>query len=203
MNNKNETIESIHGELPQLQEADIVLIRTKKGLLRKLLRTVTNSYWDHSAFVFHPKDPKKGSYYNLLVEAVEPNGIEIHKLDKYINHPEKYDIGIKRVPKLSPQIKERIVTFMLLNVDAPYYRLKLRRFLLAVISKKYSEKLLGRQRYSCSGFVQKAFYEAASWEERERFIFADDLLSPIELQETITPGDLGESSKSIWIYNEQ
>jgi hypothetical protein len=69
------------------------------------------------------------------------------------------------------------------------------------MSETYTRKYLGRQRYSCSSFVQKAFYEAATWEQRYKFIFREDFLSPIELQGIITPGDIAFSDKSVWIYN--
>lgn len=188
-------------KIPILQEADIVLVRNKKGLLRKLLRKVTKSHWDHVALVIFPKNKEKGFFNNLIIEAVDPRGIEIHKLTKYSGNPEKYDFGIKRMISLSEETRKRVLSFMLMNVDAPYYRLKLRRFLAAMISKKYSEKLLGRQRYVCSGFVQKSFYEAVNWDERDKVIFRDDYLSPMELQDITTPGDIARSEKTKWIYN--
>jgi hypothetical protein len=203
------SLEHIRGKLPPLKEADIVLIRHKKvkgsflrTLLRITLRKITKSYWDHTALVLFPKNPQKGYFYNQIIEAVDPRGIEIHKLDKYLKNPEIYDIGVKRIPGLNMDTRKRIIAFMLMNVDAPYYRLKLRRFLLAIFSRKFSEKLLGRQRFCCSGFVQKAFYEAANWDQREKIIFKKEFLSPIELQETTTPADIARSDKAVWIYNE-
>jgi len=187
--------------LPKLEEADIVVIRIKKNFLRYLIRKVTNSYWDHCALVLYPKNTELGIDYNMIIEAAEPKGIEVHKLNKYLNAPEKYEVGIKRVANLDAQTRERIISFMLLNVDAPYYPLKRRRFLMAMISKKYSEKLLGRQRYCCSGFVQKAFYDAVNWDKREKIIFRREFLSPIELQDITTPGDIAGSTKSDWLFN--
>ncbi|MFA5062326.1 MAG: YiiX/YebB-like N1pC/P60 family cysteine hydrolase [Patescibacteria group bacterium] len=196
-------LERVKGIIPPLKEADIVLVHVKKNFLRYLIRKVTKSYWDHVALVLFAKDVAKGQYYNQIIEAVAPRGIEVHKLDKYLKDPEKYEIGIKRVPDLDPETRKRILSFMLMNVDAPYYKLTLSRFLLAAISKKFSEDLLGRQRFSCSGFVQKAFYEAAGWDKREDMIFREDFLSPMELQDITTPADIAQSGKAVWIYNKK
>jgi len=189
------------GKIPKLQEADLIFIHTKKSLLRVLLRKVTDSYWDHIVLVLFPKNKKKGNYYNLIIEAVDPRGIEIHKLNKYLSDPNKYEIGVKRVPGLDELTRERILSFMLMNVDAPYYKLSFIKLLIASLSDDYSREYLGRQRYSCSGFVQKAFYEASTWKQRDKFIFRKDFLSPLELQEITTPGDIASSDKSIWLYN--
>ncbi len=198
---KLSTLERVKGRLPELQEADLVFIHNKKGWLRKMLRRSTKSYWDHTALVLFPKNKAKGYFYNLIIEAVDPSGIEIHKLNKYLNCPDKYEIGIKRVPNITEETRQRILAYMLMNVDAPYYKLSFSKFLFASLSRDYNEEFLGRQRYSCSCFVQKAFYEAAGWEEREHFIFREDFLSPMELQEITTPGDIAKSDKSEWIYN--
>lgn len=198
---KLSSLEKVKGHLPDLMEADLIFIRNKKSLLRYFLRKVTRSYWDHVALVLFPKNKLKGYFHNLIIEAVDPSGIEIHKLNKYINHPEKYDVGIKRVPNITEETRQRIMAYMLMNVDSPYYKFSFWKFFFASFSKEYNEEFLGRQRYSCSGFVQKAFYEAAGWEERENFIFREDFLSPMELQEITTPGDIAKSDKSDWIYN--
>jgi hypothetical protein len=195
-------LEKINGSLPDLLPADIIMIRHKKGWLRFLLWKVTKSYWDHVALVLFPRDAKRGRYYNQIIEAADPGGVEIHKLDKYLKNPELYDVGIKRLPQISEIVRERIVTFMLMNVDAPYYKLSFWRFLLASISKKFSEDLLGRQRFCCSGFVQRSFYEAAEWDERDKVIFREEFLSPQELQDITSPADIGRSKKCEWIYNE-
>ena len=198
---KKSLLECKLGRLPELKGADLVFVRIKKSWLRKLLQKVTNSYWDHVALVLYPVNKEKGNYLNLIIEAVDPSGIEIHKLDKYLKDPEKYEIGIKRVPGLSSETRQRILSFMLMNIDAPYYKFGFFKLLFALISDEYSRKYLGRQRYSCSSFVQKAFYEASTWGQREKFIFREDFLSPIELQGIITPGDIASSDKSNWIYN--
>ena len=188
-------------KIPVLQEADLVFVRIKKNWLRELLRKVTGSYWDHVALVLFPVNVGKANCFNLIIEAVDPSGIEIHKLDKYLKDSDKYEIGIKRVPGLTMETRQRILSFMLMNVDAPYYKFGFFKLVFALLSEAYSRKYLGRQRYSCSSFVQKAFYEAATWEQRSKFVFREDFLSPIELQGIITPGDIAVSDKSVWIYN--
>lgn len=194
-------LEKVRGPLPQLQEADIILVHTKRSFLRYFLRRVTKSYWDHVALVLFPKNLKNGQFYNQIIEAVDPRGIEIHKFDKYLKDSQKYDIGIKRIAHLDQATRRRIVAFMLMNVDAPYYKLSIIRFIVASISRRFSEWLLGRQRFCCSGFVQRSFYEATNWNERERFIFREEYLSPMELQDITTPGDIAKSDKAMWVYN--
>lgn len=196
-------LELVNGILPELKEVDIVLIRIKGNFLRFLLRKVTDSYWDHAALVLFPKNIKKGRFYNSIIESVKPNGVEVHKLQKYLTKPNKYDIGIKRVPNLSALNRHQVIAFALMNVDTPYYRLSTFKFLLAYLSKRYRKWLLRRQRYSCTGLVQKAFYEAANINSEDKFVFRTDFLSPIELQEITTPADIATSKNSKWIYNER
>ena len=194
-------LERVHGVLPKLMEADIVLVHHKHGFSRFLLRVITNSYWDHVALVLFPKDKEKGQFYNQIIEASYPGGIEIHKLEKYLKDPTKYDIAIKRVPDLNIDTRRRIVAFMLMNVDAPYYKVSLFWFILAALSKKFSLKFMTQQRFCSSGFVQKSFYEAANWDEREKLIFRKDYLSPLELEDLTTPADIANSTNTVWVYN--
>jgi len=98
-------LERLRGKLPRLEEADLIFVRNKKSLLRYFLRRSTKSYWDHIALVLFVKDLKKDHLHNLIIEAVDPSGIEIHKLDKYLCDPDKYEIGIKRVPNLPLKLK--------------------------------------------------------------------------------------------------
>jgi hypothetical protein len=51
--------------------------------------------------------------------------------------------------------------------------------------------------------VQRAFYEAANWDEREKLIFRTEYLSPMELQDITTPADVAKSTRGVWIYNEK
>lgn len=203
-------LERINGPLPPLQVGDIVLIHHKKGLNRFFLREITESYWDHSAMVVFTRDPNMGFSHDIIEESIQVGlrntlrrGVEIHRLDKYLWNPELYDVGIKRVPGLSDEIRERIRSFMLMNVDAPYYRLPTLDFLTAWLSKRVRKYVLARQRFSCSGLIQKAFYEASDWNTRPKLIFRKYGGTPIELQELTTPGDFGTSENCQWIWNER
>ena len=192
-------LERSRGILPDLFEADIILVHTRGNFIRYLIRKLTNSYWDHVAMVLFPKDYGRGRQYNQIVEAVYPRGIEIHKLDKYFKDPERYDVGIKRIPLLDDETRKRVVQFMLMNVDAPYYKGSKIGFVLAFLSKKFSAKFLMRQRFCSSSFVQKSFYDAVNWEQKNRMIFRNDFISSMELHIT-TPADIAKSNNAKWIY---
>jgi hypothetical protein len=201
-------LEKKHGALPELRVADIVLVRHKKILMRSFLRRATESYWDHVALVLFPKDPKKGYSTHLMIEAIQyglnssiKRGIEIHRLDKYLLDPDRYEVGIKRFTWLHNDVRERVRAFALMNVDAPYYPLSTSKFLIAAISKRFRRRLMRRQRYSCSALVQKAFYEAADWSIRTNVIFREPGLTPIEIQEMASPADIANSPVTDWIYN--
>lgn len=203
-------LEIVHGPLPELRIADIVLVRHKKIFTRGLLRHVTESYWDHVALVLFARNPAKGYASDIIIEAIQyginssyRRGVEIHRLDKYLNDPERYDVGIKRVAWLNEEMQNRVRAYMLMNVDSPYYPLNTSKFLLAMLSKSFRHYLNGRQRYSCSGLVQKAFYEAVDWVDRSNVMFKGAGYTPIELQETTSPGDIGKSTACDWIWHKR
>ncbi len=201
-------LEKLNGPLPALDVADIILIRHKKGLMRRLLRKVTGSYWDHAGLIIFPRDFSKGYSNDILIEAIQNGlnsslrrGVEIHRLDKYLDDPKKYDVGIKRISWLNESLKTRVRSYMLLNVDTPYYPLATTKFLLALFFQTYRKNLLRRQRYSCSGLVQKSFYEATDWKDRADIIFKGPGYTPIEIQETTSPADIAKSDACEWIWN--
>lgn len=203
-------LEKIHGIIPKMEVADIVLVHHKKGLARWLLRKVTKSYWDHTALIIFAKDKKRGYSNDIIIESIQhgmnssfKRGVEVHRLDKYLNNPKKFDVGIKRITWLDDEMKHRVRAFMLMNVDTPYYPLFTTKFLLAWISKSYRKHLLRRQRYSCSGLVQKSFYEAAEWNDRSDVIFRGPGYTPIEIQEITSPADIAKSDACEWIWNKK
>jgi len=203
-------LEHLHGPVPDLRVGDIILVRHKKsGLARKLLRNITKSYWDHAALVIFARNLEKGYAANVFVESIQHGimtslrrGVEIHRLDRYLSHPEKYDVGIKRFPWLTEEMQNRVRAFVLMNIDTPYYPLSTTKFFLAWLFPGYRRRLLRRQRFSCSGFIQKAFYEAADWQERPRIIFRNVGYTPMQLQDVTTPGDIARSAACAWIWNE-
>jgi hypothetical protein len=202
-------LEKFVSPIPPLEVGDIVLVRYKKSFFRWLIRKVTNSYWDHSALVVFAKNPAKGYASNIIAEAIQrralevaKRGIEIHKLEKYLLDPLRYDVGIKRFPGLDEETRNRVRAFMLMNVDAPSYRLPIADFFFALLSRSIRRNLLRRQRFSCSGLVQKAYYDAADWGQKHRFAFRElSGDSPIEIQELVTPGDIATSDLCQWIWN--
>lgn len=203
-------MEEVNGAMPQLFTADVILVRHKRHFMRYFLRKVTNSYWDHSAIVIFPKDPGKGFSSHVIVEAIQHGiisglrrGTEVHKFEKYLSKPHRYDVGIKRLHHLDELTRERIRAFMLMNVDSPYYHLWLGKFMLAWLLPVYKKTLKRRQRYSCSSLIQKAFYEAVDWEDKSKVMFREKGDSPIELQELISPADLAESDVIEWIWNKK
>ncbi len=201
-------LEKIHGKIPQLKIGDIVLVRMKEGgWTRAILRKLTNSYWDHTALVVFPRDSSRGHFHDIIMESFQTArkttfipGATMHLLDKYLMKPEKYDVGICRFGWLSTKIQKRIRSFALMNVDTPYYPIRFPPFFLALINKRYRKRFMQRQRYSCSGFVQKAFYEAVDRKDRRKVIFRKGY-SPIQVQDIVSPGDIPKNSYITWVWN--
>ncbi|MBU2566635.1 hypothetical protein KKG46_03690, partial [Patescibacteria group bacterium] len=75
------------------------------------------------------------------------------------------------------------------------------KFLFAWLSRGYKKYLLKRQRFSCSGLVQKSFYEAADWINRTDVIFRGTGYTPIEVQEITSPADIAKSDACDWVWN--
>ncbi|MDP3971099.1 MAG: hypothetical protein Q8P90_05425 [bacterium] len=204
-------LENIHGPIPELKAADIIFIRHNKSIMRRFLRKIIGSYWDHSALVLYPRDVVSNRTKTIIIEAKKPaflsiipmRGVAIHQLDKYTANPKAYDIGIGRVHGLSEQQRERVVTFMLMNVDAPYWPWTHWLLLPGYFFKFAARYYLNQQRFSCSGLIQKAFYDAMDWDDKQQVIFKSGMWSPIELQELTNPADIADSENIEWVYNER
>ncbi len=208
-------LEKVRGRLPPLKAADIVLVRIKGSPLRRLIRLVTKSYWDHVTMIVYPRGENKLKH-NIIIENIKPphslifflldyflEGTELHQLDKYLNNPKKYDVGIKRVPWLSEEHRHRISSFLIATVDTPYWRLPFWNFLLAWIWPRYRKWFLRRQRWSCSALVQRAYYESVdNWQDRLKVVFKEGDLSPIEIQDIISPAEIAASVNAEWVFNE-
>lgn len=208
-------LEKLRGRLPQLKTADIVLIHIKGSFLRSLIRRVTGSYWDHVTAVVYPQNENKLEH-SIIIENINPRlnlfyylvdlslrGTEIHRLDKYLNNPQKYDIGIKRVPWLTEEHRQRFSSFLISTIDTPYWPLPFWKFFLAAIWPSYRSWFLRRLRWSCSALVQRAYYEAVTnWQDRLKVVFKEGDLSPIEMQDMISPAEIAASANARWIYNE-
>ena len=203
-------LEKSRGPLPRLKPADIVLVHIRGSLLRALVRRITQSYWDHTTMIIYPQG-ENGLKHNIIIENVQRGmlspfllrGTEVHRLDKYFSNPQKYDIGIKRVSWLNDDHRQRIRSFLITNIDTPYWKLPLFKLIAASVSRWYRRRLLNRQRWSCSALVQKAYYEStANWQERLKLIFKEGDWSPIEMQDLTSPADIARSEKTVWIYNQ-
>lgn len=209
-------LEKVRGRLPPLKAGDIVLVHIKKSLLRYLIRSVTKSYWDHVTMIVYPKGEYKLEH-NIIIENIKPphslvfflldyflEGTELHRLNKYLNNPKKYDVGIKRVPWLNEEHRRRITSFLVATIDTPYWRLPFWNFLLAWIWPRYRHWFLRRQRWSCSALAQRAYYESVdNWHDRLKVVFKEGDLSPIEIQDLISPAEIASSANAEWIYNKR
>lgn len=188
-----------------------MFVRHKKSIFRAALRAVTRSYWDHTALILYPKNNAKGRSFSVIVESIRPayagvlgeRGVALHRLDKYMWDPDRYDVGVKRVTALTKEERDRVRLFMLMNVDAPYWRWHYFDVLAAMFVPALREHVLSHQRFSCSSIIQKAFYDAMDWQRKPRVVFKRGVWSPIELLELSTPGDIADSANTAWVYNER
>ncbi|MFZ6015679.1 MAG: YiiX/YebB-like N1pC/P60 family cysteine hydrolase [Patescibacteria group bacterium] len=201
----------IQSVLPNLKIGDILLIHTKGYFISKLVRRATKSYWSHVALVFEII-PNKTDYPDiLLIEALD-KGIEIHRIEHYIKHPEKYDIGIKRVPILTDEERNRFRGFFLDAVDTPYDFSRLFSYFL----KKKLESLFGAgvvnwltryvidvDQYVCTTFAQRAYFLAVSKEKRQKVLMRPESERHNFLfqMEEISPKDYAVSPNCVWLYN--
>ncbi|MEK7680716.1 MAG: hypothetical protein AAB348_01550 [Patescibacteria group bacterium] len=206
MKNSDRKIELWKKVEPKLQVADLILVK-EKSLLSKTIRSVTKSYWSHIVIVLSV--PQKDTIFsNVLVVGAEPHGIEVHRIQKYTRDFEFYDLGVKRVPGLSEEIKEKVLSYILNNVDIPYDYARLLGFLFRYFGHKIFLKgnkhlmnsLINKDAFICSSFIQRAFYETMSKEKRDAIIFGNNRESKFYLEE-ITPADVARSKNSKWIFN--
>lgn len=198
-----------------LEIGDIVLINRKFGLYQGILKKVTgDSYWNHMALVFDVVQTDDDHHDVIVIEALE-QGIEIHRLQKYMRDPDRFDLGFKRLPNLSKSEKERIRGFFLDAVDTPYnfssaigYLLKkpVMQLLGMKVTDFIQRKVIKPAYFVCTSFAQRAFYMALPPNERDRSLFipdddeSKDLNFLYQLIE-ITPDDVGRSRNTQWLYN--
>jgi Permuted papain-like amidase enzyme, YaeF/YiiX, C92 family len=113
---------------PQLAPADVILIRHKGSVFRYFLRKFVDAEWDHTAIVVFPRNEDGTVEHTIIAEAInerlsrtERDTVTLHRLDKYLSRPDRYEIGVRRVPALSDEERSRVVYYMIANVDAPYW----------------------------------------------------------------------------------
>jgi len=192
----------------KLQVGDIILVKETK-IYSKIIRKVTKSHWSHAVLVFFIPT-KKMPFKNILVVGAETHGIEIHRIQKFTQKfKENYDLGVKRIPDLSNETKERALSFMFNNVDIPYDYIRLLAFLLSYITNKLKGKkddkhlkkyLVNKDAFICSSFIQKAFFEAMPKDKKKSTLFTNKKDTEFFMEET-TPADIARSKNSKWIYN--
>jgi hypothetical protein len=192
--------------VPQLEVADIILTRNEKSIISKSIRAATKSYWNHVVIVFSVPD-KKTHFNNTLLISAEDHGIEIHRLQRYTNHFDFVDIGVKRVPGLSREMRENVVSYVLNNLDIPYDFTRLLGMVLKFFEQAlfhrpgYLKRYLVRQdAFICSAFIQKAFYEVVPPEQKFNVILKNDFDAMTMLDE-VTPADIARSNNCEWLYN--
>ncbi len=192
--------------VPKLQLADIILTHDERSVLSNSIRSVTNSYWNHVVMVFFLPDEKL-LFNNTLVIGAETHGIEVHRLQRYTNHFDYIDVGVKRVPGLSEELREKVLSYVMNHIDIPYDYTRLFGFILNTVENYFKKGnahlrtfLTNRDTFICSSFVQKAFYETTMPQKKSQMIFKNgfDALSSLE---EVTPADIALSENCDWIYN--
>jgi hypothetical protein len=187
----------------KLKIADIILTTDKQSYLSAAIRKATKGHWSHAALVFFIPNKKLLFNNTLVIEALD-NGIEIHRIQKYTRYLDQFDIGVKRVPGLTDELREKVLAFMLNNVDVPYDFTRLFAYLLKKILgnfvEKYKERLINKDDFVCSTFAQKAFWNAMPEDKKASVIFKKDFKSEFSLEE-VTPADIARSKNCIWLYN--
>jgi hypothetical protein len=202
--------DDIKSAVRNLRVADIILTRTKNAnwLLRGV-RNMSRSHWNHSALVFQVVHQKDADPEVLIVEALD-HGIEIHRLHNYLDTKE-FDVGIKRLPNLTEQERERILGYFLEKIDTPYDFTRLFGYMLNRIALKIAgvkvrdmiaQKIINVDNFVCSSFTQRAFYLGVSPNKRDRVLFKETEDTNFLYQmEFISPGDIAKSPAAEWLYN--
>lgn len=202
---------SLENAIKDLRIGDIVLLRRKKGFLRLLIGDTTKSYWTHVALVFHISRISAFPPAILIVEAND-DGIEIHRLDHYINNPKFYELGFKRMKGLTEEERERFRGFYLDAVDTPYDHRRIETFLAhfyfeRLTGKTYQDfitkRVVNPDNFICTTFAQRAYYLAVAPSKRSSVLFRKEEpgVNFLERMELITPYDISSSECTSWLYN--
>jgi hypothetical protein len=190
---------------PKLEVGDIFLTHDSSSIISGIIRKVTDSYWSHAGLILFTS---KNKYFfkNVLEVSADDHGIEVHRIQKYTKRFDFVDIGIKRVPGLSEDLRKQIVRYMFNNLDIPYDYTRIFGLLVKLIQSNITgseahlrELLTNKDAFICSSFIQKAFYESVPLEMKERVIFKKG--SRERHFEELTPADLAHSKACEWIYN--
>lgn len=219
----------------KLNQTDILLSHSRGNLWGWVVRLGTRNYWNHASMVYPAKDEQK----TTVIEA-RGYVVGIHDITEYLENPARYDVAVKRLetgwfqdaPEACGSYRESVCEFASRRIDDPsesrlwrtvirktvrpfrvgrrflFHRRKVRDETKAV---KRVNKLLRTHAFSCSGFIQWAYYQGVA-EVCSELGLDDAKLrevvfnprSPEEITEydllTTTPADLARSRKLSWKY---
>ena len=203
--------QKLSAALPHLKIGDIILVHTRSSWLARFIRKATSSYWSHVALVFEVIE--NGTDYPdiLLIEAMD-RGIEIHRIEHYTRRPNKYNIGIKRIPVLNNEERNKFRGFFLDSVDTPYdFTRVFSYFTKKIVNKIFgsaivnwiSKHVVNVDQYICTTFAQRAFYLSVSKDKCDKVLIRKKTkqLNFLFQMEEISPGDYATSENAIWLYN--
>ncbi len=193
----------------QLQIADIILVHGERPFYRAVQKR-GGSYWNHLAVVLQPPRPDLGIRGAFIIGAID-SGIEVHRLRKYSEDMGKFDIGVKRFPGLTEEMRQHILSFMVNKIDAPYdytrllgylFEGALRTFLPKKLFKKVRRAIITSQPNSfvCSTFIQHAFFKSVSPKMQAQTFAREHVRALIDIEET-TPADFARSPNYEWVFN--
>lgn len=196
----------------KLQLADIIMVRTKRTWIASMIRRITGSYWDHVALVFAVPNPKL-SFYNYLIIEANRTGLEVHRIQDYTKDFKHYDIGVKRVMGMDEQTRERVLAFMMNQVDQPYDISRILGFFIRSfdinVLTNFSKLFVDKNDFICSAFIQRAFYDSFPEATKSQVLFAEGLSKRKKknvdfesLLNYVSPADIAKSDKCKWLYNQ-
>lgn len=201
----------LENALRQLKVGDIILVHTRRRL-SEWIRKATGSYWSHTALVFDVPQNFGLGHDHIIIEADDLEGVQIHRLSTYLNEPERYTLGIKRMKNITDEERERFRGFFLDVVDTPYDTARLGAFFVLVAVNKllkrdltgfFARKKVNADRFICTTFAQRAYYLAVPPEKRKDVLFRgnDPEVGLLEQMEVIAPRDIAVSPATEWLYN--
>ncbi len=172
-----------------LEAADIVLVHTRHSLWASIIRLGTHCYWNHAAIVCRAAGaghPYKGA---LLVDAKTDGGMEIRPAEYYLDNPDKYAVGVKRLDasweRMYPGTERHLLGNVCnlaigevpINLGLPIVERFDKALRQITVVLRFLRRKLGRmscpasppwntrpievKAFTCAGFVQWCYYVAA------------------------------------------
>jgi hypothetical protein len=222
--------------LCRLEAADVLLVHTRRSLWGWLIRLGTRCYWNHALMVCRAGDGD-GYRDTLVVDAKSDGTIVIDPVGRYLDRPGKYDVAVKRLGTghLSAaaglrlrsyvcdvalnEIDVRVGLPILASLDRIVRQLTLvGRFIRRKTglgsrppALPWSIRPAAVRAFTCGGFVQWCYYQAArrmlAEGSADNSILSEVLLNPGSTTQptpftllTTTPADLAGCDKLCWQY---